>query len=64
MVKISVDRMFFRDMPEQTLNKLHDRDGLFHIFIILMPVVVESDQIPIITVNAGSEDHRTAKIVL
>ena len=56
--------MFFRDMPDQTLNKLHDRDGLFHIFIILMPVVVESDQIAIITVNAGSGDHLPAKIAL
>ena len=55
-------KMFFRDMPDQTLNKLHDRDGLFHIFIILMPVVVESDQIAIITVNAGSGDHWPAKI--
>ena len=55
-------KMFFRDMPDQTLNKLHDRDGLFHIFIILMPVVVESDQIAVIPVNAGSGDHRPAKI--
>ena len=27
-----------------------------------MPVVVESDEIAIITVNAGSGNHRTAKI--
>ena len=56
--------MIFRDMPDHTLYKLHNRDGLFHIFIILMPVIVESDQITIITVNAGSGDHRmTADIV-
>lgn len=55
-------KMLFRNMPDQTLYKLHDRDGLFHIFIILMPVVVESDQIAVITVNAGSGDHWPAKI--
>ena len=55
-------KMFFRDMADQTLYKLHDRDGLFHICIILMAVVMEGNEVTIIFVNAGSCDHRTAKI--
>lgn len=55
-------KMFFRDMADQTLYKLHDRDGLFHICIILMAVVMEGNEVTIIFVNAGSCDHRTAEI--
>lgn len=49
-------------MADQTLYKLHDRDGLFHICIILMAVVMEGNEVTIIFVNAGSCDHRTAEI--
>ena len=55
-------KMFFRDMADQTLYKLHDRDGFFHILIILMAIVMEGNEVAIIFVNAGSGDHRTAKI--
>ena len=54
--------MLFRDMADQTLYKVHDRDGFFHIFIILMAVVMEGNKVTIIFVNAGSGDYRTAEI--
>ena len=49
-------------MADQTLYKFHDRDGLFHILIIFMAIVMEGNEVTIIFVNAGSCDHRTAKI--
>ena len=55
-------KMFFRDMADQTLYELHDRDGLLHIPIIFMAVVMEGNEVTIIVVNAGSRDHRTAEI--
>lgn len=55
-------KMFFRDMADQTLYKLHDRDGLFHILIIFMAIVMEGNEVTIIVVNAGSSDDRTAEI--
>ena len=55
-------KIFFRDMADQTLYKLHDRDGFFHIFIILMAIVMEGNEVAIVFVNAGSSDHRTAEI--
>ena len=54
--------MFFRDMADQTLYKFHDRDGFFHISIIFMAIVMEGNEVIIIFVNAGSCNHRTAKI--
>ena len=54
--------MFFRDMLDETLYELHDRDGFFHIFAIFMAVVVKSDKIAIIIVNPGSGDDRAAEI--
>lgn len=55
-------KMFFRDMMDQTLNELHDRDGFFYIDIILMAIVVEGDQVTIIGINAGSGNDRSTKI--
>ena len=37
--------MLFRDVPDQPLYELHDWDGFLDIFVILMPVVMESDNI-------------------
>ena len=44
--------MFFRDMPDKALNKFHDRNGFFHIFVIFMTVIMESHILPIIAVDA------------
>ena len=54
--------MLLRDMADQTLYKLHDRDGFFHILIILMTVVMEGNKVTIVFVNAGGGDYRTAEI--
>ena len=54
--------MLFRDMPDQTLYELHDRDGFLDIFVILMPVVMESDKITIVVVNPGGGDDRPSEI--
>ena len=55
-------KMFFRDMADQTLDKFHNRNGFFHIFVILMTVVMKCDKIAVIAVNAGSGDDGTTKI--
>ena len=43
--------MLFRDMPDEALYEFHNRNGFFHVFVIFMTVVVESDKIPIIFIN-------------
>lgn len=54
--------MLFRDVPDEPLYELHNRDSFFHIFVILMTVVMESDKITVIAVNTGSGDNRAAEI--
>ena len=54
--------MLFRYMADQTLDKFHHRNGFFHIFVILMTVVMEFDKIAVIAVNAGSGDDGATKI--
>ena len=54
--------MFFRDMADETFYELQDRYGLFHIGIIFMAVVMESDVFSVIVINAGSGDDRPAEI--
>lgn len=44
--------MFFRDMLDEALYEFHNRNGFFHVFVIFMTVVVESDKISIIFINA------------
>lgn len=55
-------KVLFRDMPDEPLNKLNDRESLLYISIIFMAVVMESDRVSIIMVNAGGRNHRPAKI--
>ena len=54
--------MFFRDMADETFYEFQDRYGLFHIGIIFMAVVMESDVLSVIFINAGSGDDRPTKI--
>ena len=44
--------MLFRDMLDEALNEFHNGNGFFYVFVIFMAVVVESDRIPIILINA------------
>ena len=43
--------MFFRDMTDKTFDEIYDRQSLFHILFILVPVIVKSNGIAIIPVN-------------
>ena len=54
--------MLFRDMPDQTLNEFHDRNGFFHICVILMPVVMKRDKLTVVLVDPGGGDDGTSKI--
>ena len=54
--------MLFRDMLDEALYEFHNRNSFFHVLVIFMAVVVESDKISIIFINPRSGDYRTAKI--
>ena len=54
--------MFFRDMLDEPFNKIKGGDGLHDQFAILMAVIVKGDHVPIVFVNAGSGDNRSAKV--
>ena len=43
--------MLFRDMPDEALYEFHNRNGFFHVFVIFMAVIVESDKLSIIVIN-------------
>ena len=55
-------KMFFRDMPGETFDEIHDRQSFLHILVVFMAVIVESDGIPVIPVNSGSGNYRPAKV--
>lgn len=55
-------KMFFRDMPDEPPDKFHSGESFFYISIIFMTVVMESDILPVIMVNAGGCDHRSSEI--
>ena len=53
---------FFRDMSDQTADKVHDGDCLLNVFFVLMPVVIKGDILSVIVQDALCRDYRTAKI--
>ena len=55
-------KMFFRDMLDQKFYKIQRRNSFFNVCIILVPVVMESDEVTIIGINPGSSNHRAAQI--
>lgn len=55
-------KMLFRDVPDKPPDEIHCRYGFLHINIILMAVVVESDILAVIAVNARSGNNGPAKI--
>ena len=55
-------KMFFRDMLDQKFYKIQRRDSFFNVCIILVSVVMESDEVTIIGINPGSSNHRAAQI--
>ena len=54
--------MLFRDVADETLDELHDRDCLFHIFVILVTVIMEGNKVAIIVINSGGGNDGTAQI--
>ena len=54
--------VLFRYVLNKTLNKIHDSQGFFDIFIIFMAVVVKSNVFTVIFVNTGGCNYRSAKI--
>ena len=54
--------MLFRDMPDKALYELHNRKGFFHIGVIFVAVVMESDGVAIIAVNPGCGNNGTPQI--
>ena len=54
--------MLFRNMPDEPFYEIHNRNGFFHIPVIFMPVVMESDKVAVVFVNSGCGDDGTPKI--
>ena len=52
----------FRDMLDQELYEVDGRDGLLDKDIVFMPVVMESDVLPVIGVDAGKRNDRAAQV--
>ena len=55
-------KMFFRDVTDQTVYEIHNRQSFFHILFIFVTVIVESNGISVIPVNPGSSNYWPAKI--
>ena len=51
-----------RDMLDEEFYEINGRDGLLDKNIVLMPVVVESDIIPVIGVDTGKSNDRAAQV--
>ena len=51
-----------RDMLDEEFYEINGRDGLLDKNIVLMPVVVESDIIPVIGVDTGKCNDRAAQV--
>lgn len=54
--------MFFRDVPDKSFDKIHDRNRFDNQFFIFMPVVMKGDGIAIIMVNPFCGDDRASEI--
>ena len=54
--------MLFRYVLDKQGNKVQDRESLYHIRIILMFIVMESDIFAIIGIDPGSGNDRTAEV--
>ena len=54
--------ILIRDMLDEKLDEIHSRNGLFDKSIILMPVIMESDDVSVIRVNSRESNGRTSEI--
>lgn len=54
--------MLFRDMLDEPFDEFHNGNRFFYIGIILMTVVMESNHIAIIVIDARGGNHRASKV--
>ena len=54
--------MFFRDMTNETFDKIHGRNGFLNKLVIFVAVVMKSDKVIAVRINSGSSNDRTTKI--
>ena len=54
--------MLFRNMADEAFNEFHNRKCFFHIGIIFVSIIMESDKVAIVFVNPGSGNHGTSEI--
>ena len=54
--------MFFWDVLDEEFHEFKSSDGYYHKFIVLVTIVMESDIITIIFINAFRSDNRSAKV--
>ena len=54
--------MLFRDMLDEALYEFHNRNGFFHVFVIFVSVVVESDRVTIVFIDSGGGNNGAPKV--
>lgn len=55
-------KMFFGDVADEPPDEFHSGNRFFYVLSVLMSVVMESDHFPVVFINSGSGNDRTAKI--
>ena len=54
--------MLLRYVLDEAFNEFHNWNGSFHICIVFMAVVMESNKVSIIFIGPGGGNDRTSKI--
>ena len=55
-------KVFLRNVTDEAFDEIHNRKSFFHICFVFVAVIVERNGIPVIVVDSGCGDHRSAKI--
>ena len=55
-------KVFFRDMPNQSFDKVYGWDGLYDVLFIFMPIVMKSNHFTIVFINTGCGNNWTTEI--
>ena len=54
--------VFFRDVSDETFDEINGGDGFFHIFFVVMAIVMKSYAFTIVLINSGSGNNRATEI--
>lgn len=54
--------MLLRYVLDEAFNEFHNRDCFFHIYIVFMAVVMESNKVSIIFIDPEGGNDRTSQI--